>query len=507
MDDKHDPNGSVPVGTFRSAEEDGGEEIEIPIEIVLDEEGDLPPRPATLHGTGALSFSQQAETHPDGTPRRKRTSTLMGVPYPGRSSVVGPSDLPLDEISNAIDAMLEDQPTNVYAQLRDDRATPVFTREERPTSTYTREERPTTVFTRDTPGTPDTRGAREQRSEPANGESRDPALEAMLQSNSIARPDAMPPGEIIDVVAHRKDDTYQLDVIERRDSSKVPVLAPAQFVEARERDAHAAALAFARGDTMYEALPDDSEDGPARDRKLSPAPDAARAAAQAPRDTAPARPAPTPSSLAPLEVSRPRATKPTKPTKAAKQRREAASPAGYAMVAAMVLVGIGGWWLTAGGYERSQQMAAASIAPKAPSPASRAPVARPTTPETAVPAPTPPLAAVESPATAKPIGNVARKGTPAAPAPTEGIGDTPTRSQVLTGLNGVRSSVQACADGRSGVAEVDLTIAANGVVTNALVGGDFGGTPQGSCIARAVRKARFPEFKQDRFRLLYPYAL
>ena len=67
--------------------------------------------------------------------------------------------------------------------------------------------------------------------------------------------------------------------------------------------------------------------------------------------------------------------------------------------------------------------------------------------------------------------------------------------------------MQACADGRSGVAEVDVTIAANGVVTNALVGGDFRGTPQGSCIARAVRKARFPKFTKDSFRLLYPYSL
>ena len=90
--------------------------------------------------------------------------------------------------------------------------------------------------------------------------------------------------------------------------------------------------------------------------------------------------------------------------------------------------------------------------------------------------------------------------------PTE-VCEAPSRSDVIAGLDGVRSSVQACADGRSGVAEVDLTIAANGVVTNALVGGDFRGTPQGSCIARAVRKARFPKFTKDSFRLLYPYSL
>jgi hypothetical protein len=99
--------------------------------------------------------------------------------------------------------------------------------------------------------------------------------------------------------------------------------------------------------------------------------------------------------------------------------------------------------------------------------------------------------------------------TTAAPAPLPGSDqiETPSRDDVLNGLDRVRSTVRACAEGHNGVAEVDLTIAANGVVTNALVGGDFGGTPQGSCIARAVRKARFPTFKQDRYRVLFPYVL
>jgi hypothetical protein len=74
-------------------------------------------------------------------------------------------------------------------------------------------------------------------------------------------------------------------------------------------------------------------------------------------------------------------------------------------------------------------------------------------------------------------------------------------------LESVRSSVQACAAGRSGVADLDITIAHTGIVMHVLVGGDFAGTTEGSCIARAVRQARFPQFKQERFRLLYPYAI
>jgi hypothetical protein len=85
--------------------------------------------------------------------------------------------------------------------------------------------------------------------------------------------------------------------------------------------------------------------------------------------------------------------------------------------------------------------------------------------------------------------------------------DAPTRGEVVQRLESVRSSVRACAAGRSGVADLDITIAHTGNVTHVLVGGDFAGTTEGSCIARAVRGARFSSFKQERFRLLFPYAI
>jgi hypothetical protein len=101
-----------------------------------------------------------------------------------------------------------------------------------------------------------------------------------------------------------------------------------------------------------------------------------------------------------------------------------------------------------------------------------------------------------------------RTKTPPAPKLVpDAIAETPTRGEVVQRLESVRSSVRACAAGLSGVADLDITIAHSGVVTHVLVGGDFAGTTQGSCIARAVREARFPSFKQERFRLLYPYAI
>jgi hypothetical protein len=94
-----------------------------------------------------------------------------------------------------------------------------------------------------------------------------------------------------------------------------------------------------------------------------------------------------------------------------------------------------------------------------------------------------------------------------APAPTGESPQGPTRSEVISRLESVRPAVNACAAGRSGVADLDITIAHTGVVMHVLVGGDFAGTAEGSCIARAVRGARFQSFKQERFRLLYPYAI
>jgi len=83
----------------------------------------------------------------------------------------------------------------------------------------------------------------------------------------------------------------------------------------------------------------------------------------------------------------------------------------------------------------------------------------------------------------------------------------PTRDEVVEGFESVRLRVAACASGRSGVAEVRATIAGSGRVTHALIAGDFQGTPEGSCMARAVRTARFPSFDSPTLKVEYPFAL
>ncbi|MBN2804803.1 MAG: hypothetical protein JXR91_17030, partial [Deltaproteobacteria bacterium] len=78
------------------------------------------------------------------------------------------------------------------------------------------------------------------------------------------------------------------------------------------------------------------------------------------------------------------------------------------------------------------------------------------------------------------------------PAPASSGGTKLTRSQVISGMNAVKASVSRCGQGQSGTFKIKAKIAIDGRVDSATPVGDFAGTPQGSCAARAVSKARFP---------------
>jgi hypothetical protein len=63
------------------------------------------------------------------------------------------------------------------------------------------------------------------------------------------------------------------------------------------------------------------------------------------------------------------------------------------------------------------------------------------------------------------------------------------------------------AQGKHGLTSIDVTIVNSGRVSRALVDGVFKGTPEGSCLARAVRGAHFPRFSQPSLRVSYPLSL
>jgi hypothetical protein len=236
---------------------------------------------------------------------------------------------------------------------------------------------------------------------------------------------------------------------------------------------------------------------------------------------------------------------------------------GVMFVAAMLVLGVGGWLLTQGGFVRPRhpEVAAKAIAKKLAAPvASPAAVSEPAAaavpepepepePEPAAepepvpeaePEPAAPNARrpggneprarrVEPPARPAPVarpsqleqprvappqltitpqpGTSTTPSSPGAAAPGGELPETPTRETVTSALDAVRSRVLECAAGKHGVAEVDLTVLSSGDVSHVVVTGDFAGSAEGSCIAREVRAARFGSFQKPRFRLIYPFQL
>jgi hypothetical protein len=134
---------------------------------------------------------------------------------------------------------------------------------------------------------------------------------------------------------------------------------------------------------------------------------------------------------------------------------------------------------------------------------------------------TPTIVNVDAPARAKPtVGPAVRTGkestekqaTVATPrvapkAEAAALPEAPSREAIVAGFNSVRDEVLACASGSGGVAPIEATIVSDGRITHATVGGYYQGTPQGSCIARALRKARFAPFGRDSIKVAFPYTL
>ncbi len=87
--------------------------------------------------------------------------------------------------------------------------------------------------------------------------------------------------------------------------------------------------------------------------------------------------------------------------------------------------------------------------------------------------------------------------------------DAPSRNDVKTALQGVSGGVKACRKDSGGTATVNVTFSGKtGRASGAKVAsGPFKGTPIGSCIESAVKRARVPRFKQSSFKVTFPYRL
>jgi predicted Zn finger-like uncharacterized protein len=104
------------------------------------------------------------------------------------------------------------------------------------------------------------------------------------------------------------------------------------------------------------------------------------------------------------------------------------------------------------------------------------------------------------------LSGSAKTKAPAASTPNPNLPDQPSRDQVISAMNSVKSAVSNCAPGQGGVATVTVSVAGEtGRVTNAQVSGVTG--PAGSCVAKAVRRAQFPKFKNKVFKIQFPFKL
>jgi hypothetical protein len=90
----------------------------------------------------------------------------------------------------------------------------------------------------------------------------------------------------------------------------------------------------------------------------------------------------------------------------------------------------------------------------------------------------------------------------------ENLPDVPSRSAVTRALGGLMSRMRQCAGEQEGLATARIRVRNDGTVASVNIGGrPFGGTPQGECMERIVRTARFPRFRRTNFDVTYPFSI
>jgi hypothetical protein len=113
------------------------------------------------------------------------------------------------------------------------------------------------------------------------------------------------------------------------------------------------------------------------------------------------------------------------------------------------------------------------------------------------PAEPPPEAAEPAKQAREPRGRSAKRAA--------ALPDKPSREQVIAAMSRIQPRVKACLPNGRGMATADVKVLGRtGRVTTAQVSGQSGAV--GSCIARAVRGAKFPQFASESLTFRYPMA-
>jgi hypothetical protein len=74
-------------------------------------------------------------------------------------------------------------------------------------------------------------------------------------------------------------------------------------------------------------------------------------------------------------------------------------------------------------------------------------------------------------------------------------------------MRSISSAVRACGNGTAGSVPVTMVFASSGRVTTATAGGQFAGSPIGSCAAQRARSAQLPPFSNSTFTVTYPFTV
>jgi hypothetical protein len=80
----------------------------------------------------------------------------------------------------------------------------------------------------------------------------------------------------------------------------------------------------------------------------------------------------------------------------------------------------------------------------------------------------------------------------------------PSREQIRDVMLAMHNQLAQCVQDKHGTTYANVTIQGSGLVSYSLIDGAFAGTEAGSCMARALRSATFPEFAGPPFKVRYP---
>gem|GEM_PF-606492 len=85
--------------------------------------------------------------------------------------------------------------------------------------------------------------------------------------------------------------------------------------------------------------------------------------------------------------------------------------------------------------------------------------------------------------------------------------DRPDPLEIRRVMVSATRGVGGCVNGREATVAVTLAILGAGTVEQVTVAPPWGETPEGACVAAVLRRLRFARFRQERFRLSWPYVI